>query len=193
MIIGLVGSKKSGKSTIAEYLVSNHGFHEISFADPLKKLVVELFDLTPEQVHTQNKKESVDPQLQVTPRQLLQTVGTDLFRVTLKRVLPTLSIPYDSIWIAKAYNKILKIILEDPNAKIVISDVRFRNESDMVRDLGGFLIRVTRNNISECFSNIDNHSSETEMLSIATNGSIHNNGTLEDLYTTLDQFTNNFT
>jgi uridine kinase len=39
MIVGLVGLKQSGKTTIADYLVSKYNFVQLSFADNLKKLV----------------------------------------------------------------------------------------------------------------------------------------------------------
>lgn len=40
MIIGLTGRKRSGKSTAARYLVEDHGFTELSFAEPLKRMAL---------------------------------------------------------------------------------------------------------------------------------------------------------
>lgn len=45
MIIGLSGKKRSGKSTVGKLLEENFGFRQISFAEPLKKIVHSSFSL----------------------------------------------------------------------------------------------------------------------------------------------------
>lgn len=42
--IALLGGARSGKDTIAKYLVENHGFKRIAFGDRLKKAFSEVFD-----------------------------------------------------------------------------------------------------------------------------------------------------
>ena len=44
MILGLVGFASSGKDTVADYLVRNHNFNRIAFADPLKDAASIIFD-----------------------------------------------------------------------------------------------------------------------------------------------------
>jgi len=44
MIIGICGLIGSGKDTIADYLVKEHNFIKLSFADKLKDCVAEMFD-----------------------------------------------------------------------------------------------------------------------------------------------------
>lgn len=184
MIIGLVGCKNSGKSTVANYLVQKYGFQEISFASVLKKVVLDIFDLHPDQVYTQHGKETVDKNLNVSPRQLLQVVGTDLFRISLKRYLPDININYDSIWISKVHKQICQILTHNPYANIVVSDVRFQNEADMIKDLNGVLFRISRHDSQ---LNYDNHSSETEMLGIPTDETIQNDATLLKLFLKIDK------
>ena len=57
VIVGLSGSKQSGKSTIAEYLLNNlnmlNNFHDLnvsvcSFADPLKRFLIDVLGLSEE-------------------------------------------------------------------------------------------------------------------------------------------------
>src|SRR4051812_5088987 len=50
MIIGLTGSKGSGKDTIAAYLIKEYRFERRAFADPMKKSVAALFDIPPWEV-----------------------------------------------------------------------------------------------------------------------------------------------
>lgn len=45
MIIVLIGKMGSGKTTIARYLVNNYNFNKIAFADRVKELAIELFDM----------------------------------------------------------------------------------------------------------------------------------------------------
>lgn len=57
MIIGVSGFKSSGKDTVANYLVEKYNFKRISFADPLKDMVAELFDVDRRDLDNPKKKE----------------------------------------------------------------------------------------------------------------------------------------
>ena len=61
MIIGIIGQKGTGKDTVADYIVKSNDFKKISYAEPLKKICKELFDLTDEQLNDQHEKEKIDP------------------------------------------------------------------------------------------------------------------------------------
>ena len=50
MIIGLCGQAGAGKSTVADFLVKNHGFVSVALADPLKRICREVFDFSDEQL-----------------------------------------------------------------------------------------------------------------------------------------------
>lgn len=50
MIIGLCGIAGSGKDTVADFLVKNHGFVKVALADPLKRICKEVFGFTDEQL-----------------------------------------------------------------------------------------------------------------------------------------------
>ena len=83
VILGLMGAAGSGKSTAAKYLVERYGAQRFSFADPLKDMVKAAFDLTEAQVRgTQAEKEAIDPRYNVSPRWLLQRIGTEGCRNT---------------------------------------------------------------------------------------------------------------
>lgn len=63
--VGIVGKLGSGKTSLANYLVSEFGYCKVSFADPMKRMVKEFFGV-----------EKGHPQY----RELMQKLGTDWFR-----------------------------------------------------------------------------------------------------------------
>jgi hypothetical protein len=50
MLVGVAGLAGSGKDTVADILVSKYGFCRVSFADPLKRYAMEVYDFTEEQL-----------------------------------------------------------------------------------------------------------------------------------------------
>lgn len=140
MIIGICGFIGSGKDTIADFLVSHHGYRRESFASTLKDAVASVFGWDRIMLEGTTKasrawREQEDEWwserlgTKVTPRLVLQLWGTDVCRKAY----------HDDIWIASLENKLRKI--ED---NIVISDCRFPNEIQAIKNLGGEVIRVIR-------------------------------------------------
>ena len=141
MIIGIAGFQGSGKDTIADYLCNIYGFKRDSFAATLKDAVAAVFGWDRELLEGRTKesrawREQVDewwatrlgmPNL--TPRLVLQKWGTEVARTAW----------HDDTWIASLENKLNKA-----HNDIVITDVRFPNEIQAVRNAGGIVIRVVR-------------------------------------------------
>jgi rhodanese-related sulfurtransferase len=141
MIIGIAGFQGSGKDTIADYLQNIYGFKRDSFAATLKDAVAAVFGwdrelLEGRTTESRQWRETVDqwwadrlnmPDL--TPRLVLQKWGTEVARKSW----------HDDTWIASLENKLSKA-----HNDIVITDVRFPNEIQAVRNAGGIVIRVTR-------------------------------------------------
>lgn len=126
----------------------------IAFADPIKKMVSDLFHWRIDQIEghsdiSRTFREKIDPtwskllNTEVTPRWAMQYIGTDLFRDNLHK----------DFWVI-----LMRRTLEtNANRKtIIIPDCRFQNEVQLIKDMGGVLIKVQRNN-SHTFSK---HSSE---------------------------------
>jgi len=143
MIIGICGFQSSGKDTVGEFLVNNHGFKKLSFASVLKDVVSIMFGWSRTKLEgiTQEDREwreTVDiwwsqnlkiPQL--TPRFVLQYFGTELFRTHWN----------PDIWIIIIENQLTKL----ENENIVITDCRFENEINLILKYKGKIIHVFRN------------------------------------------------
>jgi hypothetical protein len=151
MLIGLHGKAQSGKSTVAEHLFK-HGFNEVTFAFPLKNLVVDLFDMSWDQVIDNDFKERIDLRYGMSPRKILQYLGTDVFRQM-----------YPNIWIDYLIRKINK--LKETN-KTVVSDVRFKNEKDAIEKEGGYVWKIVRRGSSGPSSGFEGHASECDLDSV---------------------------
>jgi hypothetical protein len=141
MIIGVCGLIGAGKDTIADYLVNIHQFRRESFANTLKDAVSSVFGWDRELLegrtrHSREWREQVDswwaerlgmPDL--TPRWVLQYWGTEVVRRSF----------HDDTWIASLENKLRKT-----SDDVVISDCRFPNEIQAIKQAGGLVIRVHR-------------------------------------------------
>lgn len=177
MIIGITGKKQSGKDTIANYLVNKYNFEKISFADPLKSACRELFLFDDDQLYG-DKKEEIDEFFNVTPRKTMQFIGTEVFRNYINNLLPDIK---DNFWVCLME----KQIMNNKNL-IVIPDVRFQNELDLIKKYNGVIIKVDK------ISNIiDDHISESNNVENVDHV-IDNNNTKEKLYENIDVILNNY-
>lgn len=175
-LIALSGPKGSGKSYCSSILVDEYNYHRKSFAEPLKRVVSDIFNFTDE-CYDEKKKEQLLPEWNTTPRKLMQIIGTDLFRDQLKNYLPELIMPRKSIWESMMYNDIKQLRLNNPNIMITVDDVRFEDEYNCIKDLGGVVIKIYRSSV-ESGNNTDKHISES---GCSYDYMINNNGTLADL------------
>lgn len=194
MIIGICGLIGSGKGTVGDILVEQ-GFKKVSFADKLKDGVATIFGWdramlegdTDESRQWRELKDdfwSNETKMEITPRLVLQLFGTDCLRNGF----------YDGVWVSL----LKKHILDNPG-DYVIPDVRFRNEQNMIRDLGGKVWQVKRgkdpvwfqraihDNANPDTSNLmhgfDVHESEYKWIDVNTrfDSILHNEGTIAEL------------
>ena len=169
MIIGLIGNKYAGKDTAGDYLVSEHEFVKISFATPIKVVCKYLFSLTEEQLHDPLEKEKIEPYWNMTPRQMFQKVGTDLFRNHFD----------PDFWIKQLESKHL---VSNDGSNIVCCDVRYPNEANLIKKYKGILIKIERNT-----GKSDAHESEKNIDTIHHDYLIENNSTIETLHENLEK------
>lgn len=181
-LIGVTGLKFNGKDTIAGHLCAKYGYTRIGLADPLKEICSTLFGFSQDQLYG-DLKETPDPQwFNITPRKILQYIGTELFRERMGQLDNNFK---DEFWLLCAKKKINDLLNKDPNARVVISDVRFENECEMIKKLGGLTLRVTRPGIN---TTADLHSSEKCIPTLEVSHEFFNLGTIEDLNYMVDDF-----
>lgn len=189
-LIGLIGKSGSGKSTTASLLTRNYGFVEIAFADPLKEACQKLFLLSDQQINgTLEDKETPDPRwFNCTPRRMFQFIGTDLLRNQLDAIMPGLGkdvfVHHFKIW----YQKQLEI---NKDIRVIISDVRFPNEADVIQELGGYLIKIERPDFNPFGYQNSQHESEQNVQIINNYDSlVINDGTQEKFLAKMDLLLN---
>jgi hypothetical protein len=153
-IIAFAGRKQSGKTTCSQFIANIWhkdclGYVNIyNFADPLKKdICMNILGLSHEQCYGTDiqKNELVNcywDGKQLTAREVMQFVGTDIFRTM-----------QNNVW---ADATIKKIISEKPDLAL-IADCRFPNEIDAIKNAGGSVIKLNRNPFNS------DHSSEVAL------------------------------
>ncbi len=117
VIVGFTGKAYSGKTTAASYL-EGKGFRRLAIADPLKELAIEYFGLTYEDVYIEKPAHV---------RTLLQGLGS-LIREMFN----------ENFFIEELINR----IKYSDSVLFVIDDIRLPEEADIIRQMGGIVIRM---------------------------------------------------
>lgn len=182
MLIAFLGKKGSGKDTAADFLIKNNHYIKYVFADPLKKGIQSFFNLTDQQLYDEKLKEVIDPRWGVSPRKLLQTIGTDIFQYLIHDILPELKGEKRNHWVTLFKEWYLEELKKNPALRVVIADARFIHEIKTIKELGGKVFKIIRPRIEE---NVDKHLSENEINSIPDDmidDTIINDSDLDSLY-----------
>ncbi len=151
LLIGLSGKSGSGKSTVAEYLREQHQYHQFALATALKDVVGTAFAMTEDHLHGPLKEE-VDPRWGVSPRYLLQWLGTEILR---RR--------WPDIWIRHLRQDIMDFLSTNGQKNIVVADVRFRDEAEALKAMGAVLWRLERPGHAGARNGIEGHVSECDL------------------------------
>lgn len=173
MIIGLSGYARSGKDTAADRLVERHMFTRYSFAAPMKEAMYKLNPIVhSDQIGNFRYKDLVDvygldsaKDSHSEIRRLLQVFGTEVGRDMFGT----------NFWVDLTLNS----IKED---RVVISDVRFKNEADAIRSIGGQVWRINRNGVGP----VTDHASEIDLDSYDFDLIIDNDYSVVDLNNVVD-------
>jgi hypothetical protein len=198
-LIGICGFIGSGKDTVAKMFVEQ-GCVQDSFAAPLKDMCASIFGWQREMLEgdsmdsrefreTQDlywtRKLGID---HFTPRLALQLLGTDIMRTHFSQ----------DIWLNSLEYRIRR--QRQDELCVVVSDARFKNELNLIKELGGVVIHVKRSELPEWYEvavHANNgsvtakhtmetkyrhiHASEWKWVGFEFDYEIENTGTLEDL------------
>jgi hypothetical protein len=168
IIIGLCGYAGSGKDTV-RFMLEEVGFNGIAFADSIRAMLRELLvsnRISDTYINSREFKEAVIPELGVSYRQLAQTLGTEWGRSV-----------HPDFWIKLVANYIHDVAEIEPTPHFCISDVRFPNEAQWIKDHGGVIWRIER----PAAVPVRAHVSESEIYHFTPDLVIDNSGSIDDL------------
>ncbi len=163
-LIGLYSSVMgSGKTTVTSVLENEYKFVNVKFAGTLKGMIHVL--LKEVGYHTASDytdgplKETILPEFGVSTRYLMQTLGTEWGRGQIKGTL----------WVDVTKAKIGRLLSNGWN--VVVDDVRFPNEFDLIRELGGVMVQVVRPAVAATNGHVsegllDDHHFDTRLMNV---------------------------
>ena len=156
MLLALTGDIGVGKTTVARYLETHYGFLHLAFADAPKKIAQEVFKLHTEEMEDRVLKEThLERYPFKTPREIVVDIAESIKGI------------YPDIW-ARVVER--KLFCRD---NVVISDLRFPVEFDMIKKHGGVVVEISKD--------IKTPKEEARYHLV-------NNGTIDELHSMLDEF-----
>lgn len=172
MLIAFSGYKGSGKDTAARVLTTEYGFTKVAFADPVREmaLAIDPWIQDPDGLWWPLSEMITFVGWDVAKRdipevrRLLQKIGTEAVR----NILGT------DVWVDYLNSKFPDLFNDD--TRYVITDCRFENECNFVRDSGGQIIWINRPGLTS-----DGHASESVVPLKHAVAELHNNETIEEL------------
>jgi hypothetical protein len=162
MIIGLTGYARSGKDEVAKILVENYGYKRVAFADKIREFLYE----TNPQVGGNRLQHLVSTygwdvaKSQPEVRHLLQSIGVGARKIF-----------GEDFWVDQAIVPMLE------QEKVVVTDVRFTNEANIIKKFKGQIWRINRPGVEA----VNAHISETQLDEYEPDITLRNEGTLEEL------------
>ncbi|MFD0044758.1 hypothetical protein ACFVGV_06160 [Pseudarthrobacter scleromae] len=183
-IVGLIGKKRSGKDTFGGALIDAHGFTRVAFADPVRRAAL---DLDP-YVGRPALPGQLAPQREVRLSDVIEAIGWEAAKdyvPEVRRILEnfgTNSIRKldPDFWVRMAVEKILTT-----PGPVVVTDVRFPNEADKIRELGGYVVRIIRPGFE---SAPGSHICETSLDDYVADVTFYNDSSLEEFLAHAEAF-----
>lgn len=167
MLIGLHGRAGCGKDTVADYLIgiTSRSSKKIAFADPLYDGINAMFGWDRTELNSNRElKEGIDPVLKISPRVALQTMGH-----TFRELSP-------GFWLRVLESRYQR--LKNNCSLVVVTDIRYDDEADLIRGLGGFVWHISRADTAK----VADHPSEKGIRYLKGDVRIDNDRDLEALY-----------
>jgi hypothetical protein len=132
MIIGIAGQHSNGKGIVATYLTDKLNklyriaWYHVGFADNVKRIFCETFKVNREFIEEWKRKDESPPGFQMSVRQGLIFIGDGFRKIQ------------SNIWI--------DLLLKNNTKNLIISDVRYVNEFNYIRNNAGITMLLWRPN-----------------------------------------------
>lgn len=172
-LIGLYSPVPRSGKTFTATILAHNGFQPLSFAEPIKHMAVEFFMSLG---YSRDKslslawisKEEIIPEIGKTSRHVLQTLGTQWGRNWIG----------EDIWVKSLCLRATKF------NRVIVDDVRFENEANAIKEMGGEMWCIKRPSMSMNFQ----HESEGALDEWGNfDHTIINDGTLKDFREKIDR------
>lgn len=184
ILVGVTGPAGAGKSAVAKYLQEVQGFRRERFAGPLKDML-RAVGLSDAQVDGDDKETPTPLLCGKTPRWAMQTLGTEWGRRCV----------HPDLWVALWRRRLRQKCAGVEHPRIVVDDLRFKNEARAIHEMGGVVIRVTRERakpfrlLSAMWARLlrKSHVSEAGLPDVYVDRTIVNDSTLEALKESVEE------
>ena len=133
MVIGISGKIGSGKDSFAELFIKHvakeysHQFENKKFAYNLKKIVSILIGVPMDDVLSREGKLKYLPEWGMTIGEMQQKIGTEAIRNNI----------HNDAWVLSLFDT-----YKEEKDFWIITDVRFKNEAEIIKEKGGIIIRL---------------------------------------------------
>jgi len=137
-LLAIGGPARSGKDTIGKHLRDRHGYVIGKFTSPIRAMITTLYlyaGATQQEIEEYMdgaKKEEIHPVIGASYRHMAQQLGATWGRDSIRQ----------DLWVDMAFNATR--IARDMGYDVVITDLRYPNEAEAVKDAGGFILLVDR-------------------------------------------------
>jgi len=172
-LIGICGKAGAGKDTIGDHLIEEYGFERIALADPIKRIVKDVFVLDDHTVYDRVAREQpLKDWPDWTVRKLLQYIGTELFRDNID----------DAIWVKSLWLH----VQSNPDKNYVVTDIRFPNELEFFEENGNVnfvSMKVVRDGQD---GNVGLSGHESEKYDLEAQHTLYNDSEIIDLCEEVD-------
>jgi len=160
-LVGITGLPRSGKDSVAQFLIAEHGGYRYAFADPIVNMLNAGFQQDFNSDYWVQRKEDQIPIIGKSPRELRQLLGTEWGRKLI----------HIDLWVSLALGEFIK---NGPG--MVIPDVRFPNEAKFVRERGVLIHVDGPRGVAS-----NDHESNEPLAKLTSDLLIVNDGSLADL------------
>jgi hypothetical protein len=203
ILIGISGAANCGKDTACNYIANQYNFVKIAFADEIKRILMEVYSLSYQQLWGESKNRSLyDPRYKIpnSDEYLTARLGSQAFGDCGRSL-------YENTWVDYTFKQIkelqtsyfmdyedkrgiFKNYLNPGKKNVVVSDCRYINELNKIKDMGGKVVRIKKT-VTPLKGRTGKHSSEVNqhlILNSYFDEIIYNDGSIQDLYKKIDQF-----
>lgn len=180
-VIGLHGKPRSGKDTVANYLIKKLNLKRYGPSVRVKDTTAAMFNIPRNYLDDDAKKDEYDPFWKMTYREMAQKVGKESSR----------DVFGDNFWMQHVGRELL--VIEEINKLfpggcngIVLADIRYASEIQWIEEnTNGIVAYIIRDDLPE--SSGKGHPAENGLPIELADIVINNNGTIDDLYKQVDR------